>query len=143
MKKVLINTILLLTLVISGSEIVAQEIDSIAFHLYTDSLKKGVHNYINVDGYLREGRWIPLTSKDLRFTTNAGSFEGNNLIIDQGFTGDKVLLTVMYNRNKKLNASTTIYIKTVENNEVLPSKEDVMQPAATDRKSRRKKKSNP
>lgn len=143
MKKVLINALLLITLVIPGLEIAAQEIDSIAFHLYTDSLKKGVHNYINVDGYLREGRWLPLTSKEVRLSTSAGSFEGSNLIIDQGFTGDKVLITAMYNRNKKLTASTTIYIKTVENNEVLPSKEDVMQPAATDRKSRRKKKSNP
>ncbi len=38
----------------------AQNIDSIYFHLYTDSLKKEVHNYINVDGLLQNGRYLPL-----------------------------------------------------------------------------------
>ena len=36
----------------------AQKIDSIYFHLYTDSLKKGTHNYINIDGKTSDGKWM-------------------------------------------------------------------------------------
>ena len=41
----------------------AQKVDSIYFNLYTDSLKKQVHNYINVDGKFSNGSWLPLTEK--------------------------------------------------------------------------------
>ena len=41
---------LALTLLITASSVNAQKVDSIYFHLYTDSLKKGTYNYINVDG---------------------------------------------------------------------------------------------
>ena len=48
----------------------AQQIESIEFHLYTDSLKKGVYNYINIDGKMSDGSWRPLntTSKSLRIS---------------------------------------------------------------------------
>ena len=45
----------------------AQKVDSIFFHLYTDSLKKGTHNYINVDGKLSNSRWHPFTEKEIKF----------------------------------------------------------------------------
>ncbi len=59
----------------------AQKIDSIYFHLYTDSLKKGTHNYINVDGKLANGKWKPLSANEIAFTTSYGTFEGNELIL--------------------------------------------------------------
>ena len=121
----------------------AQVIDSIAFHLYTDSLKKGVHNYINVDGLLREGRWIPLSGKDLSFVSSHGKFEGNNLVLDPGFKGEKVSITATYTHNQKLRISTTIYIKTIEENTQLKTLEEVMQPDSAGKKSRKKKKGNP
>ena len=34
----------------------AQKVDSIYFHLYTDSLKKGFFNYINVDDKTSDGK---------------------------------------------------------------------------------------
>ena len=36
-------------------QISAQNLDSIFFNLYTDSLKKGTYNYINVDGQFTDG----------------------------------------------------------------------------------------
>jgi len=54
----------LLALIIKSS-VFAQKVDSIYFNLYTDSLKKGQHNYINMDGKLSNGRWMPLTAKKL------------------------------------------------------------------------------
>ena len=68
----------------------AQQVDSIYFHLYTDSLKKGQHNYINVDGKLANGNWMPLTSKEIQFSCAQASFEGNELVIPMDFKPEKV-----------------------------------------------------
>ena len=51
--------LLLILLSISAVSLFAQKVDSIFFHLYTDSLKKGQYNYINIDGKLSDGRWMP------------------------------------------------------------------------------------
>jgi hypothetical protein len=98
----------------------AQDIDTLAFHLYTDSIKKGVHNYISVDGRMANGRWLPLTSNEVKFTSTAGSFEGNNLLLNRNFTGEKVSFTATYNRNPKLSVTTTLYIKIIDHFEALP-----------------------
>jgi hypothetical protein len=75
-----IRQLLVMLLLISGSMAAhAQQVDSIYFHLYTDSLKKGVHNYINVDGKLSNGHWLPLTNKEIEFSSSTGKFEGNSL----------------------------------------------------------------
>jgi hypothetical protein len=127
----------------SSKAAVCQTIDSIAFHLYTDSLKKGVHNYINVDGLQSGGRWLPLTDKDLRFKSNAGNFEGNNLVIDRNFTGEKVIVTATYIRNTKLSVTTTIYIKVLADEGTIVINADTVPAASTQKKSGKKKKGNP
>src|SRR4029077_10319238 len=73
----------------------AQKIDSIFFHLYTDSLKKGTHNYINVDGKSSDGRWIPLTGAQLIFSASAGRFENNDLVLPAEFADEKVTISVV------------------------------------------------
>ena len=70
----------------------AQKVDSIFFNLYTDSLKKGTHNYINVDGKLSNGKWMPLAAKEVLFTSSYGVFEGNELILPVICTEDKVII---------------------------------------------------
>ncbi len=74
------------------SPLFAQKVDSICFHLYTDSLKKGQYNYINVDGKLSNGRWLPLTSKEINFSCVSANFEGNDLIIPFDFGEKKVIV---------------------------------------------------
>ena len=63
--------IVVLGILFFSTTIFSQKIDSISFHLYTDSLKKGQHNYINVDGKLSNGHWQPLTSKEIQFSSSA------------------------------------------------------------------------
>lgn len=99
--------------------------DSIAFHLYTDSLKRNVHNYINVDG-MTEGKWLPLTAKDLTFSSSAGRFEGTSLILDSGFKGPSVTVKAILKSNPAIWKEITIYLKTVETEEHLKSAEEVM-----------------
>ncbi len=68
---------ILLVLALKSS---AQKLDSIYFNLYTDSLKKGTYNYINVEGKYDNGRYLPLTNKDVKFSSSDGFFGGNSLL---------------------------------------------------------------
>jgi hypothetical protein len=120
----------------SGND--TQKIDSIAFHLYTDSLKKGVYNYINIDGLQSSGRWIPLTSRDIRFSCDYGRFEGNNLIIDSSCSRKLVNITAVYNRNPSLRKTIAVYIKTLPDNEQLKTKEQILEEMSGKKKKRKK-----
>ncbi len=84
--------LLLIFLVAFSSPLFAQKVDSLYFHLYTDSLKKGQHNYINVDAKLSNGNWKPMTAKDIIFTCTAAIFSGNELIIPEDFADEKVIV---------------------------------------------------
>lgn len=90
MKKLL----LLLLLFYAGTRSVnAQKIDSIYFHLYTDSLKKGFYNYINIDGKTSDGKWMPLSTKEVSLVCNEDSalrFQNNDLFIDSTYTAETV-----------------------------------------------------
>lgn len=122
MKRYLLLTVVLVLAKSSFS----QKVDSIFFHLYTDSLKKGQHNYINVDGKLSNGRWMPLTSKDLIFSCTSASFEGNELIIPADFREEKVTVRAVLKSNPLMVIEKTIWIKTKPDNEILPTKNEVL-----------------
>ena len=89
----------------------AQQVDSIYFNLYTDSLKKGTHNYINVDGKLSNGKWMPLTDREVRFSASACKFSGNELIIPADFAADKITIKAVLKSNPNLWLEKTIWIK--------------------------------
>jgi len=132
--------LLLIILIVTASPLFAQKVDSIYFHLYTDSLKKGQHNYINVDGKLSNGHWLPLTNKDVQFSCSAASFEGNELIIPIDFKEEKVTVKAVLKNNPAVWILRTIWIKTKQDGP-LPTKEEIMNaPVNNDsnRKSRNK-----
>lgn len=105
----------------------AQKVDSIYFHPYTDSLKKGTYNYINVDGKLSDGRWLPMTSKEITLTSSAGLFTGNSLFIDSNFKEPKVTIKAVLKENPSVWKELTIYIKTTIANERLKTTEELME----------------
>jgi len=130
--------VLLLLITAAGTVGRAQQVDSIFFHLYTDSLKKGTHNYINVDGKMSNGRWQPLTNKEIDFTSSYGKFEGNSLIIDTAFKGEKVTVKAVLKNNSAIWKETTIYIKKVEIVERLRTVDEILNtPTPSSRKSKR------
>jgi hypothetical protein len=104
----------------------AQKIDSIYFHLYTDSLKKGTHNYINVDGKTSDGKWKPLTGKDIDFSTTYGKFEGNELILPDECTVEKLTVKAVLKASPSLWKEITIWIKKKPDPEILPTKEEIL-----------------
>lgn len=103
----------------------SQKVDSIYVNLYTDSLKKGTYNYINVDGLLSNGRYLPLDTSHIIFSSSAGTFFGNNLFIDRQYTGDKVSIHVQL-KNSDLHKQFDIYVKRKEQDEPLLSEEEIM-----------------
>ncbi|MBE7173067.1 MAG: hypothetical protein INR73_20995 [Williamsia sp.] len=102
-----------------------QKPDSIFFHLYTDSLKKGTYNYINVDGKMHDGSWLPLTEAQLSFTTTGGRFERNSLLLDLDFTQEKVLITATLKSDTAISKSITIWIKKGVDTEKPRTKEEI------------------
>jgi len=102
----------LLFLFIAGSlSTKAQKVESIYVNLYTDSLKKGTFNYINIDGKLSNGKYLPLDSTHLIFWASAGKFNGNSLWIDQNIAADKVDVKVRLRSDPSMVKEFTIYIK--------------------------------
>lgn len=120
--------LLLILSVFSFCAVKAQKVDSLFFNLYTDSLKKGVYNYINVDAKLANGTWLPLTEKELLFSSSAGSFERNNLIIDTGFKGETVTIKVVLKADPAVRKEITVYIKKYLVEEKLPTAGDLTKP---------------
>ncbi|MBS1654883.1 MAG: hypothetical protein JSU05_08570 [Bacteroidetes bacterium] len=120
--KQIILSLILLTCIKSFS----QKVDSIYFHLYTDSLKKGVHNYINVDGKTADGHWLPLTEKQITFSSNFGRFEGNDLILPIDFAEEKVTVKAVLKENPSMWKEVTIWIKKLPNPDKLPTTDEIL-----------------
>lgn len=117
---------LLIAFIITATPVLrAQKVDSIYFHLYTDSLKKGQHNYINVDGKLSNGRWLPMGSKEIEFSCNSAKFEGNELVIPWEFKPEKVTVKAVLKANPSVWIEKTIWIKQLPDGP-LPSKDEIM-----------------
>jgi hypothetical protein len=121
----------------------AQQIDSIYFNLYTDSLKKGTHNYINVDGKLANGRYLPLDKRHIILTASDGKLEGNSLWLEPDFKPASVTLKAVLKSNPAISKVVTIWIKTTESNEKLKTTEEILremeqQAPASKKKKRRK-----
>lgn len=106
-----ISACILLLLFCKTHPAAAQKIDSIYVHLYTDSLKKGTYNYINIDGLLSNGKYIPLDSTQLSFRASHGNFFGNNLFIEADSKAEKVSVFVEVKADRSLRKEFVIYIK--------------------------------
>lgn len=104
----------------------AQKVDSIFFNLYTDSLKRGVHNYINVVGRLPDGSYRPMNSKQVNFQSNAGTWEGNDLILEPGFKDPYVFVKVSLKENPSKTDSAKIYLKTIIDTSGLKTMDEIL-----------------
>jgi hypothetical protein len=129
-----LKQLLLFTFIIGSNFAKGQKVDSIFVNLYTDSLKKGTYNYINIDGHLTNGRWLPLDSSDLIFTASAGQFKGNNLWIDKDFKQEKVSVKVVLKSNSLQHKEFDIYIKQNPDNEQLKTTEQILNEMKQSRK---------
>lgn len=127
---------LLFIFILAGSTANAQNIDSIYVNLYTDSLKKGTYNYINIDGRLSNGQYLPLDNTQVSFTASAGEFKGNSLWIDKDFKQHKVTIKVVLKSNPCQQKEFDMYIKQKPDNEKLKTADDIMNEIKQPRKSK-------
>lgn len=118
------NWLLIFFILTSSGLLEAQEVDSIFFHLYTDSLKKGQHNYINVDARLKNGRWLPMTAKEVDFSCATAVFSGNELIIPEDFVPEYVTVKARLRANPKLEIERKIWIKKLPDPD-LPARQEM------------------
>jgi hypothetical protein len=109
----------------------AQKIDSIYFHLYTDSLKKGFYNYINVDGKTADGTWYPLTAEEVDFSIPSKDtslyFKRNDLFIDSSYKKETVHVRATLKSNPKIWKEVTIYLRKSGFDEPLKTNEEVLE----------------
>jgi len=129
---------LLFLFILTGSVSKAQKIDSIYVNLYTDSLKKGTFNYINIDGLLPNGGYIPLDTTYLIFSASAGKFIGNNLFIDKNFKEDKVNIKVQLRQNPAQIKTFDMYIKRKPDDEILKTPEEIIREMENKQKKKKK-----
>ena len=118
----------------------AQKVDSIFVNLYTDSLKKGTYNYINVDGLLSDGRYLPLDSNHIIFSCSHGTFYGNSLFIDKDTKLDKINIHVALKKNPAMHKDFVMYIKKKEDDEKLRTAEEILADMRKDGKEKKKEK---
>jgi hypothetical protein len=122
MKKILV----VLGFIMAANAASAQKVDSIYFHLYTDSLKKGFYNYINVDGKLSDGSWTPLDSTQVLFISDAGFFKGNDLFIDSSYKDETVRVKAILKTNPAIHKEVVIYIRKRGFTEPLKTNEQIL-----------------
>lgn len=129
--------LILVSFIIIPASLFAQKIDSIYFNLYTDSLKKGTYNYINVEGKFADGRIRPLDSTHLSFISSYGKFTGNSLWLPFDAEEEKVNITVIARKNPQLAIYKTIYIKKINDNALLKTVDEILaEPPKTKSKKR-------
>ena len=132
-----IVTILFLCSFLNGY---SQKIESFSFNLYTDSLKKGVYNYINVDAKLTNGHYLPLTSNEIHLTSSYGKWDGNNLILDRDTKVDSVTIQATLVHNPAMKKTIVIYLKKAETEPELKTEKELLD--EWKRKSKIKSKKN-
>jgi hypothetical protein len=105
----------------------AQKVESISFNLYTDSLKKGVYNYINVDGKLADGTYQPMMSNEVTFTSSTGRWDGNSLIIDTNSRQDSVVITATLKEHAEIKKKVTVYLKKIVTEPPLKTEKELLE----------------
>ncbi|MBP1650991.1 MAG: hypothetical protein H6Q26_1148 [Bacteroidetes bacterium] len=94
------------------ADIVLPKLDSIRFHHYADSLKRGFHYYLNVEGIYSSGRIFPLDTSAVSFEVSNGKLLGQDLLINNNETElQAVNATATYKNDERLKALTTIPVK--------------------------------
>jgi hypothetical protein len=135
--------VLLLVLFFAAAKVGnAQKVDSIYFHLYTDSLKKGFFNYINIDGKMSDGTWVPLSTNEVLLTAEKDTslrFERNDLFIDSSYTKETVTVKAVLKENPKIWKEVTIYIRKRGFDEPLKSNQELLDDLQNQRQKSKKK----
>ncbi len=118
--------VIIVAIICSCHILKAQKVDSIYVHLYTDSLKKGTYNYINIDGLLSNGKYMPLDSTHISFSCSHGKFYGNSLWIEPDCKEEKIMIQAELKKNKALRKEFVMYVKKKPDDGPLKTQQEIM-----------------
>lgn len=94
------------------TDLTLPKLDSIRFHHYADSLKRGFRYYLNVEGIYSSGRIFPLDTSAVSIEVSEGKLLGQDLLINDNETAvQSVNVTAIYKNDERLKALTTIPVK--------------------------------
>lgn len=94
------------------TDLTLPSLDSIRFHHYADSLKRGFRYYLNVEGIYSSGKIFPLDTSAVSLEVSDGKLLGQDLLINDNETGiHAVNATAIYKNDERLKALTTIPVK--------------------------------
>lgn len=93
---------------------------AIRFHHYADSLKRGIHFYLNVEGIYNSGRIYPLDTSRVRLFADKGKIIGQDLLIPQEDSLTRsISVKAVYRGNQAINAASEIPVKRLPDDESL------------------------
>lgn len=87
---------------------------------------------------MSNGRYLPLDSSKIIFSSDYGYFSGNSLVIPYDYTQSKVHIKVQLKENKKVCKEFDMYIKIAADPE-LPSEAEILK--SSPKKTKKKKSS--
>lgn len=109
------------------SELSLPYVKQIRFNLYTDSLKRDVPFYLNVEGHFSSGRIYPLDTKNLQFKASAGTLNKNILLVKKADTAvHKVKVCTRFKLDPKLSDSAIIPVKIIQDTADLPTEQELL-----------------
>jgi hypothetical protein len=88
-----------------------EQLKRIYFNLYTDSIKTILDFYLNVEGEYRDGRFLPLDTSQVVFSTDQGSMRGNAWKPPAHIDFEKVHFEVRAKGRPELHDSITVWLK--------------------------------
>jgi hypothetical protein len=86
-------------------------ITGIRFNHYADSLKRGIHFYLNVEARFSSGRIYPLDTSSVQLQTSAGRLLGQDLLLNNGDTTRFINVTATYKPRPGMVARSVIPVK--------------------------------
>ncbi len=89
-----------------------------------------------MDGKLSNGRWMPLTAKEIEFSSKEAAFQGNELIIPFDFKPEKVTVKAVLKSNPAVWKEIIIWIKQKPDGP-LPTQEEILRDLKKDQKNKR------
>ena len=75
---------------------------------------------------MSNGQWKPLTSKEIKFSSSACEFEGNELVVPRDFKEEKIKIKAELKTDPAIWKEVTIWIKTIPDPDSLPGLDQVL-----------------
>jgi hypothetical protein len=79
-----------------------------------------------VEARYSNGKYLPLNDSEIAYSSTAGSFERNSLLVPFDCKEEKITIRVKLKSNPSLTQSVTLYIKKKADNENLKTVEEIL-----------------